>query len=470
MKGSGPILLIWVTFLSFSLTKVTAANLPHRTSNDHDDILHFDPISTIGSSSQLKHSSRRSVQYPSPIIWATITFSADEAAKLFINGKLIAESTQPDSFTTIRKRVRRNDVISVLASSRRRARGLIIDVFYSNKHFPGNSAHWKSHKFRKSIKSWKLRRFSSCSWQRPLLIQSYSGVVRAEGFPYKATGAKYVWARQAGKGSLRRIFMRHVVGGENCPSKGKKTLATISFTADNRAWLFLNGRLLATNFRPKAFKTVKRRLKRGDVIAVGAKNMGGAYGVIVDVLYKGRHFSTGRGYWKAHKYVASWRRRWRLKSYSSCHWQAPVPVNTGAGVITSRSFPYSSGARYVWASPQGQGMLKASLLRLVIGGEKCVRNNANGIVGQSEGTTGKFCRCRVAVGRTGTCYEMHNPTVRKGRCSMRDCETKYECVGNTTKGTKVCIKRIATEKVLPSGERGQCVKVQTNTAFFVPYQ
>lgn len=303
-------------------------------------------------------------------------------------------------------------------------------------------------------------------------MSATSGIVIAQGFPYQRTGAKYVWTARQGKGTLNKIMLRHVIGGERCRPEQlqSKNMATISFAADNRAWVFLNGRLLAKNFRPRTVKTIRKGLKPGDVIAVGTKNMGGASGVIVDVFYKGDHFATGRGHWKARKYRASLRRRWRLKQYSSCKWKDPVIVDTAANLITAPQFPSSSGARYVWAPPYGRGMKSASLLRFVVGGEKCPRKTNVAVGGQSEGEKERFCRCKMTTGREGTCYDMVSATRKRGRCKVRQCETKYECVANSAKGSKVCIRRVASEKVIPSGKPGRCIRVGSDSIFYVPYE
>lgn len=407
-----------------------------------------------------------------PLKWlnmATIRFSADDRAWLFINGRLAGTNLRPGRFTTVKRTVKRGDVIAIGAKNFRGTYGVIADVHYRNRHYSTASRYWKVHKQVSSWgRRWLSKSFSSCTWGKGVVISRTSGVKRAKGFPYQSTGASYIWASPRGFGSLKSVHLRFVVGGEKCRRRPRDPMATIRFSGDDLSWLYINGGLVSRTKNPKRFVMIRRRLKRGDVVSVGARNLGRGYGFVADVFYRGRHFATGSRYWKATTYVPSLGAKWRFKRFSSCAWPRAIVVGRRNRFIKAIGFPYrSTGAKYVWAARAGGKVGKLVVLRFVVGGEKCSNGGGNKIGVDSAKRT---CRCKIAVGRKGICWQLNSPTRRFGRCTSRVCEAKYECVANGDKANKICIRRIATEKIVPTSRPGHCRKIEVRTEFYVPYQ
>lgn len=407
---------------------------------------------------------------------AVIRFAADDKAWLFINGQRIARTLTPHRYRTIRRRVKGGDVIGIQARSKRPGFGVIVDVLYKGKHYATSQGSWKAHKRAPWVRrKWKSKRFSSCSWKNTIRIKERSIFFRARGFPYKATGARYVWASNEGRGDIRTIFLRHTIGGEKCPETSvpshQNTKAVMRFSASGKAWLFINQNVVAQSFDPKRYTTVQREVKKGDILSVAVHNSGGSVGVILDAFYENKHFVSASGNWKAHNYHSSFGNRWIFQNFSTCSWDSPVPVASSKGLIMARGFPYNTGARYVWARPEDPGKKNAIILRHTVGGENCARNTSktghNSVSGQSSDGTA-FCHCSLAPGKKGTCWQMVESGKKTGRCKARDCDVKYECGATST--TRVCIKRIALERVVPNRTPGHCTTIEEKTEFFVPYQ
>lgn len=147
----------------------------------------------------------------------------------------------------------------------------------------------------------------------------------------------------------------------------------ISFAADDQAELIINGDSVAVLKDSTMVGTVARELKKGDVIGIRAKDRGGFYGVIASLEMGGSRRVTGDGTWKARAAfkIPGEYLKWASKAWNSCKWPA-AEVLPDAGIMISgkaRTFPYSTGARYVWA--KGSHEFQGIYMRHVVGGEEC---------------------------------------------------------------------------------------------------
>lgn len=149
--------------------------------------------------------------------------------------------------------------------------------------------------------------------------------------------------------------------------------AVISFAANDEVELVINGVSVAVIRDWTMVGTVRRELKDGDVVGIRAKNRGGFYGVIAAIEMAEKNYVTGDGSWKATtsfkipgKYL-----QWAETVWSSCKWDvASVLPDSDKWVEgKSRSFPYATGAKYVWAANGGE--FNGIYIRFVVGGEKC---------------------------------------------------------------------------------------------------
>lgn len=136
---------------------------------------------------------------------------------------------------------------------------------------------------------------------------------------------------------------------------------TLSFTADNEATVYVNGKIAASIAEWQWSSAVTMNLNNGDVIFIVAKDYYGGYMAIAAL---GKCVSkVGRGPWKADK----------LNNDSLRVWSTPAS-NRGAGTLPNPSasqgtprtpfFPYSTGAEYVWAT--GAGESDSIFLRLIV--------------------------------------------------------------------------------------------------------
>lgn len=260
----------------------------------------------------------------------------------------------------------------------------------------------------------------------------------------------------------------------NPPPVGNTFKAVVDFASTYKAWLFVNGRFISKIARPSFYGTFPIDVKNGDVIAVKATGKNGIFGVIASVSYKNAHHVTSSSDWKAHKFAmfGNDQSNWRTREFSSCKWNNPEQVPLPPNELRATRFPYKTGARYVWFPTDGMKDSETIFLRHVIGGETCKDNKKElSISGQSEsgGNGNIFCRCKQTIGRKGMCWTLRNPSRKEGRCMWRTCDTKYECVVGIARASGVCIRRFATEKVIPTGQPHHCKTVPSNAEFYVPY-
>lgn len=137
------------------------------------------------------------------------------------------------------------------------------------------------------------------------------------------------------------------------------TNAVLSVAADNKAWIFHNGVHLGDIHHLR--KTFQKQLTVhvGDVIYIVAQDRGGGYGVIADLIAYGQHCVTRPGYgpWRAMSLQ-------HIPKEQTKEYRTPssnAKANTELSFPTaphipgrSTSFPYASGAQYVWAKGAGE--------------------------------------------------------------------------------------------------------------------
>lgn len=261
------------------------------------------------------------------------------------------------------------------------------------------------------------------------------------------------------------------------PKIGKP--AIIKIQAREEALVLLNGKIVGRVGWPgKTQKRFSVLVHLEDVIGVFIKSKKRGE-VIMNVRINGRNHVTGsskrfkaRGNFNARDLP---KKSWLKKGFSSCNW------NPARAVSRKRVRGFPRHARKVWArKAKRKGIM---LLRYVVGGERCNKRpkkptkptlpmpqtyppTTGTIGGQSDSM---HCPCRPIPNENSYCYEMKNMYVKKGRCSRRKCETKYECVPGD-KSLPDCVKRISKYQVVHVGWK-ICKKLRVDppTMFWVRY-
>lgn len=146
-------------------------------------------------------------------ILSSITFSGDNNAKLFVNGVLKAELSDWTQYKTIQIGLTKGDVVALQVKDFGSWYGAIVAV-KTGGYYSTGSGEWRATKAFQVVgdsDSWMLPSYSACRWPKPVLRDP--GVIvpgKAPGFPYRSTGAEYVWASNAGESD--EIFLRTVIG------------------------------------------------------------------------------------------------------------------------------------------------------------------------------------------------------------------------------------------------------------------
>lgn len=130
--------------------------------------------------------------------------------------------------------------------------------------------------------------------------------------------------------------------------------------ADNKAALYVNGRLFSKTFEWQGFVQYDITLREGDVVAIDAKDLGAEWGAIAAVVPKGKKPCSTlihKGPWRAVDYkLVGGSDKWKNKGYYSGWWPHPTAASIKAPAPGSAlGFPYKyTGAQYVWAKGVGQ--------------------------------------------------------------------------------------------------------------------
>lgn len=302
---------------------------------------------------------------------ARIFFAADDRAKLYINGKYVSQTLSPKTLRILNVGLKAGDVVGLLAKDVGGGYGAIMTIVMPNgvryRSGGGNFIARKWFRIPGNQLAWTTPEYNACSWpEAPVSPSSEQSIGKPSVFPAPMSGAQYVWADSSG--SFSSVFIRYKVGGEACSTR----LSRVYLAADDSARLFVNGMFVVSVSTPRVLVQSRNAFKKGDVIAIQARDIGGAYGVIAAIITPAMKILTGSGSWKA----TAWYKMpaglpanaWTKPEFSVCSWPAPVVAPKGYAVPPS--FPEDmNGATYVWAPNAAGGT--SIYLRYRIGGESC---------------------------------------------------------------------------------------------------
>lgn len=156
------------------------------------------------------------VIYPGRRYKAVIHFAAKDFGKLFVNGVKMAIAKRRRTRRLV-VFVKRGDVISVVAFSRRRHGGVLVDLKINRRHYVTGRHGWKAALGgSRRARAWMIRRRGFC-WSDPTASLGRRGRW-AQRFPYRY-GARSIWPRHTRYSKTKRFryaFLRFVVGGNGC--------------------------------------------------------------------------------------------------------------------------------------------------------------------------------------------------------------------------------------------------------------
>lgn len=314
-----------------------------------------------------------------PIREAVINVAAADRFALYINSDILTETTAWREVERTIVDLKKGDVIAVHVKDTNELHGVIVTIEFEKRSIStGVDQCWRAHRQyytrgNEPDEDWKHPDFKDiCGWRSVVISEQSDELLppMLEGFPYKASGATYVWA--AGLTGQRSIFLRYMIGGK----KRGCAIPSTAWVAD--ADLYINGRLLAST--PTGYldnNQVNYPLKEGDVVAFHVQtisNSWGKRGIIVDI-----HGGVNTGTWKdSDRRIEIGNGRyynddWMYYEYESiCNWRLPslAPQNSERIQHLVDDFPYNRQANYVWDNRSRYD--SPNFLRHRVGGDGCV--------------------------------------------------------------------------------------------------
>lgn len=324
-----------------------------------------------------------------------VHFSCDDEGWLFVNGVYRAR-TVGGQRTFYKCAIYKGDTITIQGANTRGTAGCSAVVVYRN------TANGVSTWGTSATSSFKAKVVSKAERRNPKLFRdmgdfhcSWKSAVRAKGAQnrylilndlksnnYRSHIHKVypIWA-STGERAGQHVAIRTVVGitDGGC---GKGAFAA----ADNKLWMFVNGKLVLDVHNWHTVGEVRRNLKKGDIVAVKVQDLGVKYGFASFIRSSAgiRKTSSTKDWIAAEATPANMKKNEfaAVRYPKACSWKAPVknPLRIGAGAA-----PWMKGrADYVW--PRGlKG--KTALFRTKIGGDIRSGCGTSGKGGQS-GTKG----------------------------------------------------------------------------------
>lgn len=309
---------------------------------------------------------------------ATVYLAADNDATLYHNGQPLFTATNWQQVTSRSFVVAHGDTIAIKARSYARGFGVIAQIALDGR-VVAVTGH-DSHGWRASLKYtinkdkpdiWTTRSFSTCAWAVPVRVTdprlNVIGLRRAPYFPTRHY-ARYVWAtmpRRAAGVKTRVLYLRYRIGGDSC-------MLQMLFGTGRNAFLFVNGKIVASVYNSFILTSGSVRVRNGDVVSLRVFGSRDWHGVMVSL----GQYSTGvHTNWRAIKVIGAGAAiagnsfAWMYPGFDACTWPRVVPALANSDKLPLFSTPLAitkERGRYVKAL--GLGVGESFNMRTVIGG------------------------------------------------------------------------------------------------------
>lgn len=266
-------------------------------------------------------------------------------------------------------------------------------------------------------------------------------------------------ATMAYRGAGGGVALFRGVMGDPCIGGTSQKTRTLRLTAaaNDQAWVFLNGAHLGDVQSVTHVWSRTLTVRDGDVVTLKAMARS-AGGIIASANVDGKDYTTGTASWRVGVANGDIATKSMVAGFDDCKWTPGVPA--ASTVTRAPTFPYKTGAEYVWPGDANIGAVV--IARFVVGGAKRCGN------GQMKTTANKnMCSCEmIPTNAWAKCYYFTDNY--RYACKMRRCEPKYVCTSRNT-GT-ICMGKQIKERVIPiEGRVGVCKATPDNSFMYMPY-
>ena len=203
---------------------------------------------------------------------ASVVASADNTMDLYVNGELVASSTNWMEATSFATDLAPGDVVGVHATDLDWSGGLLAEIEWDGSTFVSDTS-WKV-TASTPASGWAFRGFDDSGWDDATSYGSWGAVPWMDwmsGFP-SPTDAQWIWTDQNDNTGDDDVYFRWVVG---TPSAATDTVVA---SADNMMDVYVNGTLVGSSTNWMEAQTFFDNLSATDVIGVHATDIPEAFG------------------------------------------------------------------------------------------------------------------------------------------------------------------------------------------------
>ncbi|MEM8860675.1 MAG: thrombospondin type 3 repeat-containing protein [Chloroflexota bacterium] len=266
-----------------------------------------------------------------------IQVTADNRLEIYVNGRLLGSSRRLHQLTSIQKNLKKGDVIAIKATNTNGNGGLLANI-WANEQSYGTNFEWRVSKH--PYKGWKDKNFNDCRWLPATEYGDYGAEPWGKSvrhFPHKSA-SKWIWHNNNQENG--DAYFRYVIGGNDC----------VSIVGDDSFSIYINGLKVRSGTIDNGVVWIRKlNLKPGDIIAVKAKNVDAAAGMMVFFNMNGQmsHQSTRWRYSLDHEVD------WARKTFNDKHWEKANSLGKNGSVAPWSSMnlgiPQAVTARWLWA-------------------------------------------------------------------------------------------------------------------------
>jgi hypothetical protein len=293
---------------------------------------------------------------------AMIKATADNTFEVYKNGQQIGSGTSWNNVEYVATTLDVGDLLAFHATDQGGIAAFIAEaVLYDsngNRQSIVTGTDWKVYDTNPGT-GWETQSYNDSNWAAATVVANHGGSPWGSTYISQiSSSAKWIWDEDSN--NTNQLWIRKIVPN-----------ASVIFTADNAADLYVNGVLMGSMNSWTSPKSMGLALEDGDVIAVKALDTGGIAGFLAALTYNGNTYVTNKT-WKVFATAGNPPSGWNDQGFDDSGWAQASSY--GANGVTPWSTLSGFGGTPFWIWTADRNNDNAVYFRFTVGQDNTSEN------------------------------------------------------------------------------------------------
>jgi len=293
---------------------------------------------------------------------AMIKATADNTFEVFKNGQQIGSGNAWNIAEYVATTLDVGDLVAFHATDQGGIAAFIAEVVWydsnGNKQSMVTGTDWKVYDTIPGT-GWETQNYDDSNWSAATVVANHGGSPWGSAYISQiSSSAKWIWDEDAN--NTNEIWIRKMI-----------TNASVIFTADNAAELYVNGVLMGSMNAWPSPKIVGLALEDGDVIAVKATDFGGIAGFLASLVYEGNVIVTNKT-WKVFATAGSPPSGWNDQGFDDSNWSQASSYGANGVTPWNTLGGFSGTPFWIWTADRNND--DVVYFRFVVGEDNTSEN------------------------------------------------------------------------------------------------